>query len=83
MNEVRMAGTSSGTGKVRFKAPSFSGVKIFSATMMNERAALGDLVTKWIHDNPALELHEIVVTQSSDEAFHCVTLTVFYLDTSV
>jgi len=75
---------SSGTGKVTFgEDSSFTGVKVFSATMMADRASLGDVVTRWISDNPNFNVKEIIVTQSSDEAFHCLTMTVFYFDTDL
>jgi hypothetical protein len=56
----------------------FNGVKVFSATMFQDRAVLGDKVTTWIADHPRSEVTEMVVTQSSDAAFHCVTIVVFY-----
>ena len=56
----------------------FNGVRIFSATMMAERDRLGDKITDWLQDNPKIEPREFVVTQSSDEAFHCLAITVFY-----
>jgi hypothetical protein len=56
----------------------FNGVKVFSATLFNERQLLGEKVTAWIADNPRNELTEIIVTQSSDAAFHCIALTLFY-----
>ncbi len=76
-----MDANSSGTGRVRFGSDkSFTGVKVFSATMMADRARLGDEVTKWIQSNPSCQVREIIVTQSSDEAFHCLSMTVFYFD---
>jgi hypothetical protein len=56
----------------------FNGVKVFSATLFNDRQQLGEKLTAWIADHPGNELIEIVVTQSSDAAFHCIALTVFY-----
>jgi hypothetical protein len=56
----------------------FNGVKIFSATMVAERDQLGEKVTKWIQENPRCHVREMTVTQSSDEAFHCIAITVFY-----
>lgn len=56
----------------------FNGVKVFAATMFNDRQQLGDKVTAWIADNPRNQLTEIIVTQSSDAAFHCISLTLFY-----
>src|SRR5215510_7004926 len=53
----------------------FNGVKIFSATVAHDREALGDKVTAWIRNNPQKEIVETVVTQSSDEAFHCIAIT--------
>ncbi len=56
----------------------FNGVKIFSATMAQERENLGEKVTLWIHNHPTCQVVDTIVTQSSDEAFHCLAITVFY-----
>lgn len=58
----------------------FDGVKVFSATMQRDRDHLGEKVTAWLQSNPAYEVVDLVVTQSSDEAFHCISITFFYLD---
>ncbi len=58
----------------------FNGVKVFSATMAQDRDQLGEKVTAWLRANPQYKIVDTVVTQSSDEAFHCVAITVFYLD---
>jgi hypothetical protein len=58
----------------------FNGVKVFSATMFAERDRLGDRVTDWIAANPHLKVTDMIITQSSDAAFHCVAITVFYLE---
>lgn len=60
----------------------FNRVKVFSATVASERAHLGDRVTQWRAEHPALEIADLVVTQSSDAAFHCLTITVFYWEAS-
>lgn len=59
----------------------FNGVKVFSATMFSDRAVLGERVTEWLAAHPDYTVVEIVQTQSSDEAFHCIALSLFYLDT--
>ncbi len=56
----------------------FNGVKVFSATMAQEREQLGEKVTEWLRANPQVEVVDTVVTQSSDEAFHCIAITLFY-----
>ena len=56
----------------------FNGVKVFSATMVADRDQLGEKVTAWINSNPDKKVTNLVVTQSSDEAFHCIAITVFY-----
>jgi len=56
----------------------FNGVKIFSATMAQERDRLGERITEWLREHPNVEVVDTVVTQSSDEAFHCLVITVFY-----
>ena len=60
----------------------FNGVKVFSATMVADRDQLGEKVTAWMHNNPHLKVTDIVITQSSDEAFHCIAITVFFRDES-
>lgn len=57
-----------------------NGVKTFAATRCRERDELGDRVTAWLRERPNLELVEYVVTQSSDRAFHCITITLFYFE---
>jgi hypothetical protein len=59
---------------------SFNGVKVFSATTANDREALGGRVTRWMRDNPEASVVDRVVTQSSDDAYHCITITLFYRD---
>jgi hypothetical protein len=66
------------TSKSRHPELAFDGVKVFSATLFQQRAQLGEVVTEWIAANPTKRLAEIVVTQSSDASFHCFTITVFY-----
>jgi hypothetical protein len=56
----------------------FNGVKVFSATMVSDREKLGEKVTEWLKSNPAIEVRDMIVTQSSDEAFHCLAITVFF-----
>jgi hypothetical protein len=58
--------------------PVFSGMKIFSTTLARDREAMGDNITRWLRDNPGLEVVDKIVTQSSDEEFHCLTITLFY-----
>ncbi len=56
----------------------FNGVKVFSATMARTRDSLSERVTKWTRDHPECELVNTIVTQSSDDAFHCLTFSIFY-----
>lgn len=58
----------------------FNGVKVFSATMVADREVLGEKVTAWIRDRPAIVIEDVVVTQSSDERFHCIAITIFYTE---
>jgi hypothetical protein len=60
----------------------FNGVKVFSATMVADRDQLGEKVTAWIAANQSCKVTDIVITQSSDEAFHCIAITVFYWEES-
>lgn len=58
----------------------FNGVKVFSATMAQERDQLGEKLTAWLNERPHLKVIDKIVTQSSDEAFHCLAITLFYWD---
>jgi len=60
----------------------FNGVKVFSATMVADRDQLGEKVTAWMQSHQDLKVTDIVITQSSDEAFHCIAITVFYWEDS-
>ena len=54
------------------------GVKVFSATKARDRQELGEVVTAWLRDNPDIVIVDKVVTQSSDDDFHCLSITIFY-----
>lgn len=58
--------------------PQFSGMKIFSTTLARDREAMGDNITRWLHENSQYEIVDKIVTQSSDKEFHCLTITLFY-----
>jgi hypothetical protein len=57
-----------------------SGVKVFTATMRDQRANLGEIVTEWIAAHRGIEIIDITVTQSSDASFHCLAITVTYCE---
>jgi hypothetical protein len=56
----------------------FTGVKVFSTTLARDREVMGETITRWLRDNPTLEVVDKVVTQSSDKEFHCLTITFFF-----
>lgn len=57
----------------------FSGVKVFSATKHKDRDELGETVTRWLSNQRGkIEIVDKIVSQSSDNEYHCVTITVFY-----
>jgi hypothetical protein len=56
----------------------FDGVKVFTATKAREREELGDTITEWLDQHPDREVVDKVVTQSSDNEFHCLTITLFW-----
>ena len=56
----------------------FTGMKIFSTTLARDREQMGDNITRWITDNPQVDIVDKIVTQSSDKEFHCLTITLFY-----
>jgi hypothetical protein len=56
----------------------FTGVKVFSTTLARDRENMGENITKWLKENPNVDIVDKVVTQSSDKEFHCLTITLFY-----
>jgi hypothetical protein len=54
------------------------GAKVFTATKAKDREELGEVLTRWIRDNPRARILDKIVTQSSDSEFHCLTITIFY-----
>lgn len=56
----------------------FTGVKVFSATKAKEREELGETITRWLRSNADLEIVDRVVSQSSDNEFHCLSIVVFF-----
>ena len=55
-----------------------TGAKVFTATKAKDREELGEVLTRWIRDNPRAKILDKIVTQSSDSEFHCLSITVFY-----
>lgn len=55
----------------------FSAVKVFSTTMARDRELLGERISEWLRAHPELTPVGREVTQSSDQEFHCLTVTLF------
>ena len=55
----------------------FAAVKVFSATMARDREVLGERITEWLRTHPELQLVDRVLTQSSDDEYHCLSITLF------
>lgn len=55
----------------------FEAVKVFSATMARDREVLGDRIAEWLLAHPELKLVDRVLTQSSDDEYHCLSITLF------
>ena len=71
----------SGYGRIsETENPPANGCRVFSATMLAGRAKLGEKITAWLDNHPAIRPTDVFVTQSSDEAFHCITITMFFWD---
>lgn len=57
---------------------SFDAVKVFSATKAREREELGETITRWLaNQKDRLEVVDKVVSQSSDNEFHCLSIILF------
>ena len=55
----------------------FDVVKVFSATKQADREAMGETVSKWMRNHPEVVVVDKTVTQSSDNAYHCLTITLW------
>ncbi len=58
----------------------FTGVKVFAATMQQDRDKLGEVITAWLAAHPRVRVVDRVVCQSSDDAFHCLSVVLFYVE---
>ena len=56
----------------------FTAVKVFSATKAADRERLGEVITAWLEANPSVVIVDKIVTQSSDNEFHCLAITLFF-----
>lgn len=54
------------------------GVMVFTATKAREREGIGDRITEWLRSEPEKTVKDVCVTQSSDDEFHCLTITILY-----
>ena len=55
-----------------------TGAKVFTATKAKDREELGEVLTRWLQNNPRAKVLDKIVTQSSDNEFHCLSITIFY-----
>ena len=58
----------------------WNGVQVFSATKARDREVLGERVTAWLRapEQAGVRVVDTVVTQSSDNEFHCLAITLFF-----
>jgi hypothetical protein len=56
----------------------YNAIKVFSATKAADREKLGERITSWLRDHPQYRIAGAAVNLSSDESFHCLSVTVFY-----
>ncbi len=49
-------------------------IKVFSVTKARDREELGPRVTAWIAAHPELQILRTFVAQTSDSAFHCLSM---------
>ncbi len=54
------------------------GAKVFSSSKARDREVLGERITEWLRDHPNLRIVDRYVTQSSDDEYHCLTITLFF-----
>ena len=56
----------------------YTGCRVFHATVSDQRERLGEKVSAWLQENPGIMVTDTVVSQSSDYAFHCVSIVIFF-----
>lgn len=56
----------------------YDGLKVVSVTTPKRRAQLGDELTAWLHAHPDRRPVHVIVRQSSDSRYHCVSILVFW-----
>jgi hypothetical protein len=60
----------------------WNGMRVFSATKARDREQLGEQITAWLRANPNLEIVDKAVRLSSDAEFHCLSIVLFWRQTS-
>jgi hypothetical protein len=58
-------------------------MQIFTATISREREQLGEKVTAWLAAHPDVEVVNTTSMQSSDSAFHCISILIFFRQAAV
>jgi hypothetical protein len=58
-------------------APTVKIVKVFCSTMSRDRELLGERVTDWLRIHPEIRVVKKVVSLSSDNRFHCLSIVLF------
>ena len=53
-------------------------INVDAAALVQMLFSLGEMVTAWLRENPRARIVDKIVTQSSDDQFHCLTITLFY-----
>jgi hypothetical protein len=64
-------------GNKTYSINDFTAAKVFTATKAAEREKLGEAITEWLQNNK-VQIVDKSITQSSDQAFHCLTVILFY-----
>ena len=67
-----------GVGRLVDRLGSFRVGTVASLILAGAFDVMGETITKWLQNNPGVEVVDRVVTQSSDKEFHCLTVTLFY-----
>ncbi len=56
MPSLRAAAPPGSFRGVSVRLPTFDGVKVFSTTLARDREGLSDRITRWLRENPNLEV---------------------------
>lgn len=57
---------------------SVTGCRVFSSTRSSDRMTMGERISEWMVSHPDIQIVDIRVVQSSDDAYHCLSIVILW-----